>query len=98
MNEFRRRPLGPDSGPDLPPAIVQKTLKYREPQEHLLRRLGSAVVLQWDALSDAMQDLLIDQAALVDDRDPAPHDSEDIALFVRNVKVGALAKPVAAEK
>ena len=93
MNEFRRRP----PGPDLPPAAVQKTLKYREPQEHLLRRLGSALVLQWDALSDAMQDVLIDQAALVEDRDPAPHEAEDIALFVRNVKVSALAKPPAVE-
>ena len=93
MNEFRRRP----PAPDLPPAVVPKTLKYREPQEHLLRRLGSAVVLQWDALSDAMQDLLIDQAALVEDRDRAPHDAEAIASFVRNVKVSALAKPPAAE-
>ncbi len=80
-----------------PPQVVPRTLKYREQQEHLLRRLGSALVLQWDALPDELQDLIIDQAALVDDRDDAPHDASEIGSFIRNAKTGAIAKPAAAD-
>lgn len=47
---------------------VARTLKYGEAQEHLLRRLGGALVLQWDAFPDTLQDLIIDQAVAVDDR------------------------------
>jgi hypothetical protein len=73
----------------LPPqqaAPFEKTLKYKEAEEHFLRRLGSAVILHWDELSNDMQDLLIDQASIVLDRDEAPHASTDIENFVRNVK------------
>lgn len=66
------------------------TLKYKEAQEHLLRRLGQAVVLQWDELPDELQDVLIDQAAGVVDRDEAPHASRDIETFIRSVKSVAL--------
>jgi hypothetical protein len=79
--------------PAQPPQVVQKTVKYRENQEHLLRRLGGALVLQWDALPDDLQDLLIDQAAIVDDRDDAAHESSDIENFIRGARVSALAKP-----
>lgn len=70
--------------------VVAKTLKYREHQEHLLRRIANAVVLHWDELSDDLQDLIIDQAAAVEDRDPASHSASDIEDFVRTVKVTAL--------
>jgi hypothetical protein len=75
-----------------PPQVVQKTVKYREQQEHLLRRLGGALVLQWDALPDALQDLIIDQAAIVDDREDAPHEGGDIENFIRSARVTPLAK------
>lgn len=75
------------------PAVVPKTVKYSEAQEHLLRRLGSALVLQWDALPDALQDLVIDQAAAVEDRVDAPHAAVDIENFIRKAKVVALTKP-----
>ena len=89
-----------DGPPAQPPAVVAKTVKYRDTQEHLLRRLGGALVLQWDAIPDALQDLLIDQAAAVEDRDDAPHASEDIEGFIRGAKTVALAStrtPPAAE-
>ena len=67
------------------------TLKYKDAQEHLLRRLGQALVLQWDEVPDVLQDVLIDQAAGVQDREPeAPHAAEDIETFVRTVKSVAL--------
>lgn len=69
-----------------PLAPIAKTLRYSATSEHLLRRLGSALVLQWDALPDDLQDLLIDQAARVEDRDEAPHALDDLERFVRTVK------------
>ena len=80
------------------PHIVQKTLKYKETDEHLLRRLASALVLQWDELPDALQDLIIDQAAMVEDRDPAPHEAADIERFVRSVKTVSLGKSAPAKE
>lgn len=87
MNERKR--FAP---PERAPQVALKTLRYREDQEHLLRRLGGALVLQWDELPDALQDLIIDQAATVDDRDEAPHAAAEIESFIRNVKTMALAK------
>ena len=63
------------------------TLKYKEVDEHLLRRLGQALVLQWDELPDGMQDVLIDQAVAVQDREEEkPHSGSDIETFIRKVK------------
>lgn len=70
-----------------PPKVMALTLKYKDGEEHLLRRLGQAVVLQWDELPDALQDLLIDQAEAVADREAdAPHGAAEIEGFIRSVK------------
>lgn len=66
------------------------TLKYSEADEHLLRRLGQALVLQWDELPDELQDVLIDQAAGVVDRDEAAHSAHEIQNFIRSVKTKAV--------
>jgi hypothetical protein len=71
------------------PKVMALSLKYKEAQEHLLRRLGQAVVLHWDELPDDLQDLLIDQAEAVQDRDAAPHAATDIETFIRSVKTQA---------
>ena len=76
-----------------PPQVEQKTVRYRPEQEHLLRRLGQALVVQWDAAPDALQDLLIDQAAVVEDREDAPHATSDIESFIRHAKLAPIAKP-----
>lgn len=79
-----------DFATPLAPTLMAKTLRYSAASEHLLRRLGSALVLQWDALPDDLQDLLIDQAAGVEDRDEAPHTPEHLERFVRTVKSAPL--------
>ena len=66
------------------------TLRYKEADEHLLRRLGQALVLQWDELPDGLQDVLIDQAAAVEDREDAPHSADEIASFIRGVKTKSI--------
>lgn len=71
---------------------MPRTLKYKEAQEPLLRRLGQAMVLHWDALPDGLQDVLIDQAVAVDDRDAAPVEAGDIENFIRGAKTSALSK------
>ncbi len=68
------------------PKAMALTLKYKDAQEHLLRRLGQAVVLQWDALSNDLQDVLIDQAAIVADRDEAAHGVSELETFIRKVR------------
>lgn len=69
------------------------TLKYKDADEPVLRRLGQAVVLHWDELPDALQDLLIDQAEAVLDRDAAASASAaDIERFIRSVKTASIAK------
>ncbi|HRE44799.1 MAG TPA: hypothetical protein PKY87_12635 [Terricaulis sp.] len=73
--------------------ILLKSLKYRAQDERVLRRLASALVLQWDELSDEFQDLIIDQAAMVEDREPEPVSVEEIEAFVRSVKTTAIVKP-----
>jgi hypothetical protein len=90
MNDRRRARW---QAPEQKPQPVTKTLKYSEAQEPMLRRLASALVLQWDELPDELQDLIIDQAALVEDRDDAAHEPRDIENFIRSAKVTALAKP-----
>jgi hypothetical protein len=77
------------------PQAEAKTVRYKTEQEHLVRRLGEALVVQWDALPDDLQDLLIDQAALVEDREDAPHATVDIEGFIRSAKVVQIAKAAA---
>jgi hypothetical protein len=56
----------------------------------LLRRLGQALVLQWDELPDELQDVLIDQAGMVEDREDAAHEEADFECFIRGVKTKAV--------
>lgn len=71
---------------DALPVAKPLALKYRERDEHLLRRLGAALVIHWDALPDELQDLLIDQAVAVQDGAEAPHAHADVETFLRNTK------------
>lgn len=73
-----------------PPQALAVTLKVKDTQEHLLRRLGQAVVLQWEELPHGLQDVLIDQAVLVADREPASQG--EIETFIRGVRSVPLAK------
>ena len=60
------------------------TLKLKNGQEHLLRRLGQALVLQWEEIAPELQDVLIDQALIVEDREPATQ--SEVETFVRTVR------------
>lgn len=75
---------------DGPAQVVEKTLKYREADEHLLRRLASALILHWDEVGDDLQDLLLEQATVVEDREDIAITQGQIEDFVRRVKAIAL--------
>jgi hypothetical protein len=78
-----------------PPSALAVTLKVKDTQEHLLRRLGQALVLQWEELPHSLQDVLIDQAVLVTDRDSASQ--SEIETFIRAVRSVPVAKVVPSE-
>lgn len=88
-----KRKFMSDPGPRTPKAMAL-TLKYKDADEHLLRRLGQALVLHWDELPDELQDLMIDQAeAVLDREEDKPHAGSDFEAFIRGVKSVALPKP-----
>ena len=71
-----------------PPQAVRLTLKVKESQEHLLRRLGQAMVLHWEDMPSELQDALIDQAVLVVDREPATQG--EVETFIRSTRSVAI--------
>jgi hypothetical protein len=80
---MRRRPA-PDADA-APKPITAKTLQYKDAQEALVRRMGAALIVLWDEAPDDLQDRLLDQAALMEDRD-GPVTAADFEVFLRRVK------------
>ena len=72
-----------------PAKAMMLTLKVKDAQEHMLRRLGQALVLQWEELPYGLQEVLIDQAVIVTDREPTSQ--SEIETFIRSVKSVAIA-------
>src|SRR4051794_9567907 len=61
---YAYRQAGAETMPDVKAAFVEC-----EPEdEHILRRLGGAVVVQWPDLPEAVRQLLVEQATFVHDR------------------------------
>jgi hypothetical protein len=65
------------------PDVKAEMLECGEEDEHILRRLGGAVVVQWARLPDAMRDLLVEQATLMWDRYDTVQLRQQIELFIR---------------
>lgn len=63
--------------------IVARVIPYSDDQEHILRRLGGAVVVQWNALPTEVQDLILMQAPLIYDRDECSQVYQDIDAFIQ---------------
>jgi hypothetical protein len=67
-----------------PPKALALTLKLKDGDERVLRRLGQALVLQWEEVPPELQDVLIDQALIVEDRDAATQ--SELETFIRTVR------------
>ena len=65
-----------------PPMARALSLKYKPAQEHILRRLGQAIVLHWQELPKVVQDVMVEQAALVADRDAGDHSVRALTTFI----------------
>jgi hypothetical protein len=55
--------------------------------EYVVRRLGKAVVVQWDALPVDVQNLILKQAALMHDQTRVLQLRHKIKAFIRNWKI-----------
>jgi hypothetical protein len=73
--------------PSGPPKVSDKSVRYHAGQEHFLRRIASGVLIHWDSLPGDLQDLIIDQAAMVDDAHTEVPTTLDIENFIRTVKL-----------
>ena len=75
----------------LAPAPIAKTLKVRPADERLLIGLGGALIVHWDAIPDAIQDILIDQAAIGLEAAGSPDRQAELETLIRTAKVAPLA-------
>jgi hypothetical protein len=67
--------------------IKARILECPDSDEHIVRRLGKAAVVQWDSLPTAVQSLLLKQAVLMHDRDRALQVRQKIKAFIEKWKI-----------
>jgi hypothetical protein len=67
--------------------IKARILDCPDSDEHLVRRLGKAVVVQWDNLPADVRDLLLKQAVLMHDRHRALQLRQKIKAFIEQWKI-----------
>lgn len=66
------------------PDINGQMLIHSQTEEKLIRRLGSAVILQWAHLPKAVQERILRQAWTVFDAEPVPIQlKQELEAFVR---------------
>lgn len=80
--------LPPSPGVQRP---IAKTLKVWAADERLLLSLGGALIVHWDAIPDAIQDILIDKAALGLEAAGSPERQAQLETLIRTAKVAPLA-------
>jgi hypothetical protein len=66
--------------------IKGRHLKYDPSDEHILRRLGSALVVHWETLNEIQRETLLSQAIMMGDRDETVQLREQINLFIKKHK------------
>ena len=59
-------------------------------EEHILERLGRAVVAQWDELPEALQDRILKEAVRRDDRGRAATTERQIVAFIAACQSGVV--------
>ena len=69
------------------PTVRARHLRYDPSDEGLLRRLGSALVMRWDALSEIQREMFLHQAVMTGDRDETVQLEQQLELFIEKHKV-----------
>jgi hypothetical protein len=90
MKRGSKRSIMTKFPPPRPAQAMALTLKLKDGDERLLRRLGQAMVLQWEEITPELQDVLLDQAMIVEDREATSE--AELHAFVRDVKSVAVPK------
>ncbi|WP_143279219.1 hypothetical protein [Bradyrhizobium sp. C9] len=68
------------------PTIKARVLRYEPSEEGLLRRLGAALVVHWDTLSEVQQVMFLHQANMMSDKDETVQLKEQLELFIKKYK------------
>ena len=63
--------------------VVARIIPYSIEEEHILRRLGGAVIAQWDAFPESVRTLILSQAPLIYDRDHSVQLYHQIDAFIQ---------------
>jgi hypothetical protein len=61
----------------------EKLLVYYEDEEHIVRRLGAAVISCWDQLPKAVAAMLIERSAKVFDNDESGQFGQQLRAFLK---------------
>lgn len=61
-------------------------IQYDEDEEHILRRLGGSVVIQWDSLPKDVQEKILKQAIFMHDRHQTVQLDQQIEDFIEKYK------------
>jgi hypothetical protein len=69
--------------------IKGQHIDCEQDEEHILRRLGGAVVVLWDRLPDNTRSKILAQATQMHDRHPAVQLGEQIEEFIQRYKPAA---------
>lgn len=64
--------------------VKAEVVDYTEDDEHILRRLGCAIVVQWPNLPKEIQYLLVEQATFMHDRYQTAQLKQQISGFIKN--------------
>lgn len=72
--------------------VIMASVKFQildcpNDEEHIIRRLGTAVVLQWSSLPKEVQGRLLQQAVFVHDRYQTVQLQEQISMFISKHKL-----------
>ena len=62
--------------------VEGQAISYSREDEHILRRLGGAVAVQWGSLPEAVQELILKQAIHMSDRAETHEVEEQIKAFI----------------
>jgi hypothetical protein len=64
------------------PEVIGRELKYAEDDEHILRRLAGALIVQWSEVPVDLRKRLISQATLMGDRHETVPLRQQIESFI----------------
>ncbi len=70
------------------PNVQGAKINYEESEDHILRRIASAVIYQWDEIPEDVQNLIVNQAPFMLDRYQTVPLSQQIKAFIEKHKGG----------